>query len=85
MNFAEQILRRKREAMYKPTVGRSADTQSVANGQSPRRQTSATTSAQGRSGADDGVILTRDGRIRQIRNDVNITGSMSEINVELDI
>ena len=55
MNLAEQILRRKHEAMYK----------------------------QAASGVD--AILTRDGRIRRVRRDTNRAGSMSDINVDLDL
>ena len=86
MNLAEQILRRKHEAMYKHPVALPADSQPPLPEQSSRRQrpVSATnTQVQSETGVD--TVLTRDGRISRVRQDTNRTGSMSDINVDLDI
>ena len=83
MNFAEQILRRKHEAMYKPPVvhppGSPTNPPESSLGQ--RQPTSA--QLQSALGAD--VILTRNGTIRTAPRNTNRTGSMRDINVDLDI
>ncbi|MBR5549820.1 MAG: hypothetical protein IKU71_08830 [Kiritimatiellae bacterium] len=94
MNFAEMILKRKQETMYKPprahqndaqsqplTASRSALPTSTSRQESP--QLARPMPQQGSIDAD--VALTRDGRIRRVRRNSDRTGSMSEINVDLDI
>ena len=83
MNAAELILRRKHEAMYKrprsqqeqrPEDRQGASHQRVRGEQSRASQT----------GRD--VVLTRDGRIvRRTTDDQNRVGTMSDINVNLDL
>lgn len=83
MNFAEQILRRKHESMYKPLVAYPPEPRTTTPDQvSPQQRQTPSTHPQSSLGVD--VILTRDGRIRRVRQDTNRTGAMSDINVDLD-
>lgn len=79
MNLAEQILRRKYEAMYKPHIVHSPITAIAPESPLARQQTQISQSI------DANVVLTRDGRIRCVRGDTNSAASMSEINVDLDL
>ena len=86
MNLAEQILRRRHEAMYKTPVALPTEPQPPAPEQSSQRQrpiSRANGTAPSATGVD--AVLTRDGRIRRARQDANRTGSMSDINVDLDL
>lgn len=86
MNLAEQILKRRHEAMYKHPVVHPADSQPSAPKQLSQRQRSVSaTSAPVQSGTGVDADLTRDGRIRRVRRDANRTGSMSDVNVDLDL
>ena len=86
MNLAEQILRRKHEAMYKSPVVHPTDPQpSVPEQSSQRHGPVSATSASVQSGTGIDADLTRDGRIRRVRRDSNRTVSMSDINIDLDL
>ena len=83
MNLAEQILRRKHEAMYKNPVAHPPEPPTTAPEISPAQRQAPSVQSQAVSGVD--AILTRDGRIRRVRRDTNRTGAMSDINVDLDL
>lgn len=83
MNLAEQILRRKHDAMYKPPVVHPPEPPIAAPESSPEQRQAPSAQPQAISGVD--AILTRDGRIRRVRRDTNRSGSMSDINVDLDL
>ena len=84
MNLAEQILRRKHEAMYKPPVVHPPEPTPTTYPENATVQRQApSTPLQAVSGVD--AVLTRDGRIRRVRRDTNRAGSMSDINVDLDL
>ena len=83
MNLAEQILRRKHEAMYKPPVVHPPEPATTVPENTPGQRQAPSAQPQAASGVD--AILTRDGRIRSVRRDTNRAGSMSDINVDLDL
>ena len=83
MNLAEQILRRKHEAMYKPPVVHPPAPATTVPENTPGQRQAPSAQPQAASGVD--AILTRDGRIRRVRRDTNRAGSMSDINVDLDL
>lgn len=83
MNAAEMILRRKHESMYKRPRSQqeqAPDTRQDASRHRVRGEQSCASQA----GRD--VVLTRDGRIvRRTTDDQNRVGTMSDINVNLDL
>ena len=83
MNVAEMILRRKHEAMYKRSRSQQEQGLEDRQGVSPQRVRSEQSRAS-QTGRD--VMLTRDGRIvRRTTDDQNRVGTMSDINVNLDL
>lgn len=83
MNLAEQILRRKHEAMYKPPVVHPPEPPTTAPENALVQRQAPSAQPQAVLGVD--AILTRDGRIRRVRRDTNRSGLMSDINVDLDL
>lgn len=83
MNLAEQILRRKHEAMYKPHNAHPPEAATTTPENTPVQRQDPSAHPQAVSGVD--AILTRDGRIRRVRRDTNSAASMSDINVDLDL
>ena len=81
MNLAEQILRRKHEAMYKQPVVHPSKPSTTAPEDTSGQQQAPSVQQQSASGAD--AILTRDGRKRCVRWDTKRTDSTSDINVDL--
>lgn len=84
MNLAEQILKRKHDAMYRrpaetpvPTPVRPVPPPA------PLRPATPPQAAEQQPGDD--VVLTRDGRVRRAPRTSNRTAPMSDINVDLDL
>jgi len=84
MNLAEQILKRKHDAMYRRPA-ETPDPTPVRPTPPPPPPRPATPPHPTEQQSGDDVVLTRDGRIRRAPQTSNRTAPMSDINVDLDL